>query len=186
MAEPRRCGWCGDDALYQRYHDEEWGVPQHDDVRLFEMLVLEGAQAGLSWLTILRKRAQYRQVYAGFDPRKVARFDRRKLERLLTNPGIVRNRLKVEASIQNARKYLDVQEEFGTFDRYLSNFVDGRVIRNRPKTADDVPANTPLSDEISKDLKRRGFKFVGSTIIYAFMQSVGVVDDHLRSCFKGK
>lgn len=160
-------------------------MPLHDDQRLFEMLILEGAQAGLSWLTILKKREHYRQVYAGFDPQKVARFDGRKQQRLLADPGIVRNRLKVAASVQNARSYLLLQKEFGSFDSYIWNFVDGKVIRNRPETMKDVPASTPLSDEISKDLLRRGFKFVGSTIIYAFMQSVGMVDDHVRGCFKG-
>ncbi len=180
-----RCPWCprGDD-LYVAYHDEEWGVPVHDDRRLFEMLILEGAQAGLSWRTILGKRARYREVYAGFDPTKVARFTAAKNARLLADPGIIRNRLKVEAAVDNARAFLAVQAEHGSFDAWLWSRAGGRPIRNRPRTMRDVPARTPLADALSKELKRRGFRFVGSTIVYAFLQAVGVVDDHLADCFR--
>ncbi|MGH8285055.1 MAG: DNA-3-methyladenine glycosylase I [Steroidobacteraceae bacterium] len=182
--ERRRCGWVPlADAEYVRYHDEEWGRPVHDDRLLFEMLTLEGAQAGLSWATILRKRANYRRAFAGFQPRKVARFDARKRAALLRDPGIVRNRLKIDSTVSNAQAFLEVQREFGSFDRYLWAFVENRSLRNRPKTSKDVLARTELSDRISKDLKRRGFRFVGSTIVYAFLQAVGVVDDHARSCF---
>jgi DNA-3-methyladenine glycosylase I len=169
-----------------RYHDEEWGVPVHDDNRLFEFLILEGAQAGLSWNTILSKRENYRQALAGFDPARVAKFDATKVGQLLANPGIVRNRLKIAATIENARAFLAVQREFGRFDRYLWGFVDGRPIQNEPRSHCDVPARTPLSDALSKDLKRRGFKFVGSTICYAFMQAVGMVNDHTVDCFRRK
>ncbi|MCC6783683.1 MAG: DNA-3-methyladenine glycosylase I [Planctomycetes bacterium] len=178
----RRCDWAGDDPLYVAYHDEEWGVPVHDDHRLFEMLVLEGAQAGLSWITILRKRARYREVYAGFDPAKVARFNTARNAKLLEDPGIVRNRLKVAAAVDNARAFLRVQEEHGSFDRWLWDFVDGEPIVNRPRSVAELPARTPLSDRIGKALKQRGFRFVGSTIVQAFLQAVGVVDDHLADC----
>lgn len=177
-----RCAWCGNDPLYQRYHDEEWGVPLHDDTRLFEFLILEGAQAGLSWITILKKREAYRQAYQGFDPETVARFGPREIQRLLANPGIVCNRLKIESSIGNARAFLQVQDQFCSFDRYIWDFVDGQPIINRFKTLAEVPASTPLSETISKDLKKRGFKFVGPTIIYAFMQATGMVNDHLVDC----
>jgi DNA-3-methyladenine glycosylase I len=180
----QRCSWCGQDPLYVAYHDEEWGVPLHDDRRLFEMLILEGAQAGLSWITILRKRENYRRVFAGFDPQKVARFDRRKTARLLTDPGIVRNRLKVESTIGNARAFLEVREELGSFDRYVWGFVDGKPKQNRFNKPGQVPARTKESDTLSKDLKRRGFRFVGSTICYAFMQAVGMVNDHVTGCFR--
>ncbi|MGE3173645.1 MAG: DNA-3-methyladenine glycosylase I [Planctomycetota bacterium] len=183
-AAPRRCPWCGDDPLYVAYHDDEWGVPQRDDRHLFEMLVLEGAQAGLSWITILRKREHYRRVFAGFDPNKVARFDARKRAMLLQDPGIVRNRLKIESAVTNAQAFLQLQQEHGSFAAWLWAFVDDRPLRNRPRAMTAVPARTPLSDAISKELKRRGFKFVGSTIVYAFLQAVGVVDDHLASCWK--
>ena len=183
-ASKRRCGWAVDDALIVRYHDEEWGVPVHDDVRLFELLILEGAQAGLSWRTILNKRDAYRKAYTGFDPRRVARFDAKDRARLLRDPGIVRNRLKVAASVGNAKAFLEVQRQYGSFDAYLWGFVKGRPIRNQPKTLRDLPAKTELSDAISRDLKRRGFKFVGSTIVYAFLQAVGVVNDHLTTCFR--
>ena len=166
------------------YHDKEWGVPLHEDNRLFEMLSLEGAQAGLSWITILRKRDNYRKAFVNFDPRKVARFDKRKRERLLKDPGIVRNRLKVESVVQNARAFLAVQEEFGSFDEYLWGLLDGKPTRNRFKKHGDIPAQTGESDTLSKDLKRRGFRFVGSTICYAFMQAVGLVNDHVTSCFR--
>ena len=179
-----RCGWCGTDPLYVSYHDEEWGVPVHDDQRLFEFLILEGAQAGLSWITILRKREAYRQAFAGFDPERVARFNARKVEQLLRNPGIVRNRLKVESAVKNARAFLRVQDEFGSFAAYQWPFVDGRPRQNRPRALKDIPPKTDESDALSKDLKRRGFTFVGSTIIYAHMQAVGMVNDHVVGCFR--
>jgi DNA-3-methyladenine glycosylase I len=179
-----RCGWCGTDPLYVAYHDEEWGVPVSDDRRLFEFLVLEGAQAGLSWITILRKRENYRRAFAEFDPRSVARFGARDVRRLLGDAGIVRNRLKIASAIGNARAFLRVQEEFGSFARYQWEFVGGRPIVERRRTMKDVPARTELSDAWSKDLKRRGFKFVGSTIMYAHMQAVGVVNDHVVDCFR--
>lgn len=185
MAERKRCGWArGTDSDYLRYHDDEWGCPVHDDRHLFEMLTLEGAQAGLSWSTILRKRANYRRAFARFDPKKVARFDARKRKALLADGGIVRNRLKIDSTVSNARAFLAVQREFGSFDRYLWAFVDRRPLVNRPRAMKGVPARTELSDHISKDLKRRGFRFVGSTIIYAFLQAVGVVNDHTRDCFR--
>jgi DNA-3-methyladenine glycosylase I len=179
-----RCPWCGDDPLYVAYHDEEWGVPSHDDRHLFEMLVLEGAQAGLSWITILKKRASYRAAFAGFDPKKVARFDRRKIERLLADPGIVRNRLKVESAVSNAKAFLDVQRAHGSFASWLWAFAGGKQIKNRPRTLADVPPRTELSDATSKALKKAGFRFVGSTIVYAFLQAVGVVDDHVAACWR--
>jgi len=179
-----RCGWCGTDPLYVAYHDTEWGVPVHDDRMLFEFLILEGAQAGLSWITILKKREAYRRAFAGFDAGKVARFGPRQVERLLADAGIVRNRLKIEAAINNARHFLAVQEEFGSFDEYVWRFVDGRPIVNRRKTLKQVPASTPESDALSRDLKARGFKFVGSTICYAHMQATGMVNDHLTGCFR--
>ena len=180
----RRCSWCGDDPLYVAYHDDEWGVPVHDDRRWFEFLSLEGAQAGLSWITILRKRDNYRQAFARFDPGKVARFDRRKRERLLRDRGIVRNRLKVESTVDNAKAFLRVQEEFGSFDSYIWRFVDGKPRQNRFKKLTDIPARTRQSDSMSKDLKRRGFRFVGGTICYAFMQATGMVNDHFTNCFR--
>ena len=180
----KRYGWAGSDPLYVAYHDEEWGVPVHDDGTMFEFLILEGFQAGLSWLTILRKRDAFRKAFAGFDAARVARFDRRKLERLLQNPGIVRNRLKVEAAKKNARAFLAVQKELGSFSAYLWAFVGGRPKKNRWKTLAEVPATTPESDAMSKDLKQRGFSFVGSTICYAHMQAVGIVNDHLTGCFR--
>jgi len=179
-----RCGWCGTDPLYVAYHDTEWGVPVHDDRLLFEFLILEGAQAGLSWITILKKRDAYRRAFAGFDAEKVARFGPRQVARLLADAGIVRNRLKIEAAINNAQRFLAVQEEFGSFDEYVWRFVDGRPIVNRWKTLKQVPASTPASDALSKDLKTRGFKFVGSTICYAHMQATGMVNDHLAGCFR--
>ena len=171
-------------ADYIAYHDREWGVPVHDDARLFEFLVLEGAQAGLSWSTILRKRAGYAQAFADFDASRVARFDKRKVERLMQFPGIVRNRLKIEAAIVNARRFLDVQEEFGSFDAYSWAFVGGKPIVNRWRDMKQVPATTKESDAFSKDLQRRGFKFVGSTIMYAHMQATGMVNDHVVGCFR--
>ena len=179
-----RCAWAGTDPLYVAYHDDEWGVPLHDDQRLFEMLVLEGAQAGLSWITILRKRAHYRKVFDGFDARKVARYDRRKIEALLLDPGIVRNRAKVEGTVANAKAFLATAKEHGSFDRYIWSFVGGRSIVNRPASPKQVPAQTAESQAMSKDLKRRGFTFVGPTICYAFMQACGLVDDHVMTCFK--
>jgi len=180
----KRCGWVSDDPLYAAYHDEEWGVPVHDDRVLFEFLLLEGAQAGLSWSTILRKREGYRKAFSGFDPRRVARYDRRKLERLLADPGIVRNRLKVASAVANASAFLAVQAEFGSFDAYVWRFVDGGPIRNRWRRLRDVPASTRESETLSRDLKKRGFRFVGATICYAFMQATGMVNDHLSDCFR--
>jgi len=179
-----RCEWAGSDPLYQRYHDEEWGVPLHDDRRLFEFLILEGAQAGLSWITILRKREHYREAFAGFDPERVARFNSRKLASLMEDPGIVRNRLKIESAKSNARAFLEVQAEFSSFGDYLWRFVDGAPIQNRWRSLTDIPARTDLSDALSRDLKQRGFRFVGSTICYAFMQAVGMVNDHVVKCFR--
>jgi len=180
---PIRCGWAKGE-LNIRYHDEEWGVPVHDDRTLFEFLLLEGAQAGLSWSTILNKRDNYRRAYDNFDPARVASYDSRKMKKLLADPGIVRNRLKVASSVDNAKAFLSVQEEFGTFDRYIWQFVGGKPRINRWKSLKQLPARTPESDEMSKDLKRRGFRFVGSTICYAFMQAVGMVNDHARDCFR--
>jgi DNA-3-methyladenine glycosylase I len=182
----RRCAWPGSDPLYLAYHDREWGVPVHDDRLLFEFLTLEGAQAGLSWITILRKREAYRKAFASFDPLSVARFDRAKVARLLTNAGIVRNRLKIESAITNARAFLEVQEEFGSFAAYQWRFVGGRPIRNAWKRIRDIPAGTPVSDAMSRDLKKRGFRFVGSTICYAHMQATGMVNDHTVDCFRWK
>jgi DNA-3-methyladenine glycosylase I len=184
MSKSKRCPWCGDDPLYQRYHDTEWGVPVHDDGKLFEFLILEGAQAGLSWITILKKREAYRQAFAGFDPEVVARYGQKDIDRLLANPGIVRNRLKIESSIGNARAFLEVQQQHGSFDHYIWDFVDGAPIVNQFKAMTDIPASTPLSETISKDLKKRGFKFVGPTIVYAHMQATGMVNDHLVDCFR--
>jgi DNA-3-methyladenine glycosylase I len=182
--ESSRCAWAGSDQLYQAYHDIEWGVPVHDDRLLFEFLILEGAQAGLSWITILRKRISYRAAFAGFDPEVVARFDAPKVAELLANPGIVRNRLKVESTITNAQAFLKIQEEFGSFDAYQWRFVDGSPIQNSWQSLKEVPASTPVSDALSRDLKKRGFRFVGSTICYAHMQAVGMVNDHTVDCFR--
>ena len=182
----RRCGWAGTDPLYRAYHDEEWGVPLHDDRRLFEMLILEGAQAGLSWITVLRRRERYRRAFAGFDPSKVARFDRRKVDSLLRDPGIVRNRAKVAGAVVNARAFLGVVREHGSFDRYLWGFVGRTPLQNRWRSLSEVPAETTESRALSRDLRRRGFTFVGATICYAFMQAVGMVNDHVTSCFRHK
>ena len=180
----RRCPWCLGSDLYIAYHDREWGVPVHDDRVHFEFLLLEGAQAGLSWSTILNKREAYRKAFAGFDPVKVARFGPARIEALLTDSGIVRNRLKVESAVNNARRFLAVQEEYAGFDAYVWRFVDGEPIRNRRRSVGRVPASTKESDALSRDLRQRGFKFVGSTIIYAHMQATGMVNDHLVSCFR--
>ena len=185
MAEKKRCRWASglQDPEYIKYHDEEWGRPVHDDDHLFEMLILEGAQAGLSWATILSKRTNYRKAFASFDPRKVARFDAKRRATLMQDAGIVRNRLKIDSAVTNAQAYLSVQKEFGSFDRYLWNFVDGKPVIVIRAGGEALPASTELSDRISKDLKKRGFRFVGSTIIYAFLQAVGVVNDHSQDCF---
>jgi DNA-3-methyladenine glycosylase I len=180
----QRCGWCGTDPLYVAYHDEEWGVPQHDDHRLFEKLILEGAQAGLSWITILRKREAYRRAFLGFDPEKVAAMSDAELETVLQDPGIVRNRLKVFAARKNALAFLAVQREYGSFDAFLWAFVEGRPKVNYPRTLAEVPAVTPEAETLSKALKKRGFTFVGPTIMYAYLQSMGLVDDHLTTCWR--
>ena len=179
----KRCAWAGTRDYMILYHDQEWGRPVHDDLRHFEMITLEGAQAGLSWDTILKKRTGYRKAFAGFDPKKVAVFDEKKQAELLQNPGIVRNRLKVASAIRNAKAFLDIQKEIGSFDAYIWAFADGQPIVNQWKTLSDLPAMTPLSDAISKDLKMRGFNFVGSTIIYAYLQATGLVNDHTVDCF---
>ena len=179
-----RCGWCGDDPLYVAYHDEEWGVPVYDDRTLFEFLILEGAQAGLSWSTILKKREGYRAAFEGFDPEVVARYDERKTAELLADAGIVRNRLKVASAVSNARAFLEVQVEHGSFSDYIWGFVDGAPIQNHWPTLAEIPAKTPLAETISKDLKKRGFRFVGPTIVYAHMQATGMVNDHVVDCFR--
>jgi len=182
---PKRCGWCGTDPLYVAYHDNEWGREVNDDQTMFEFLVLESAQAGLSWITILRKRENYRKAFAGFHVKKVAAFTSKDVDRLMLDAGIVRNRLKIEATINNARCFLEVQKEFGSFCDYLRSFLpDGKPIINQWKTLDEIPASTPLSDTISKDMKKRGFKFFGSTICYAHLQATGYVNDHLMDCFR--
>ncbi len=179
-----RCGWASSDPLYFAYHDEEWGVPAHDDRHLFEMLILEGAQAGLSWITILRKREAYREAFDGFDPAVVAGYGDEKIAALLADTGIVRNRLKINAAVRNARAFLDVQREHGSFDSYVWGFVGGEPRRNAWAALGELPANTPESDALSKDLKKRGFTFVGSTIVYSFMQATGMVNDHTTECFR--
>jgi len=181
--EKTRCSWSVTDPLYISYHDDEWGRPLHNDSKHFEFLVLESAQAGLSWITVLKKRENYRRLYADFDARTVAAFDRKKVDELLTDPGIIRNRLKIEASVNNAVRFLEIQHEFGSFDTYLLSFFGGRQLVNHWENLADIPARTKESDAISKDLKKRGFKFVGSTIIYAHLQAAGIVNDHLISCF---
>ena len=182
--EKATCGWAGTDQLYIDYHDKEWGVPVHDDRKIFEFLVLESAQAGLSWITILRKRENYRQAFAGFDPVKVARFDSTKVEELLQNPGIIRNRKKIESAINNAQRFLEVQKEFGSFDKYIWSFTGGRQLVNAWKDLSQLPATSPESDKLSKDLKKRGFKFLGSTTCYSHMQATGMVNDHITCCFR--
>jgi DNA-3-methyladenine glycosylase I len=178
-----RCPWSTNDPLYTLYHDREWGRPVHDDRKLFEMLILEGAQAGLSWITVLKKRENYRKAFGRFDPAKISRYSRSKIRSLLRNPGIVRNRLKIESAVTNAAAFLRIQKEFGSFDHYIWQFVGGTPKINRPRTLKEIPATSPASDAMSKDLKKRGFRFVGSTICYAFMQATGMVDDHLLGCF---
>lgn len=180
----QRCEWCGTDPLYTAYHDEEWGVPVHDDRKLFEFLILEGAQAGLSWITILRKRENYRKAFDDFNPEKIVRYDEAKIAELMANEGIIRNRRKIEAAITNAAAFLKVQKEFGSFDAYIWQFVGGKPIRNVWNSIKDVPATSPESDAMSKDMKKRGFKFVGSTICYAHMQATGMVNDHIAGCFR--
>jgi DNA-3-methyladenine glycosylase I len=184
--DKQRCAWAGSDPLYRHYHDTEWGVPLHDDRALFEFLILEGAQAGLSWITILRKRENYRAAFDGFDATRIAAYDADKIASLLQDAGIVRNRLKIEATVNNAQKFIDVQEKFGSFDAFVWQFVGGRPRQNHWRGMAEVPASTPESDAMSKELKRRGFKFVGSTICYAHMQATGMVNDHTTDCFRHK
>jgi len=181
-----RCSWAGPDPLYIKYHDTEWGLPVHDDRRWFEFLILEGAQAGLSWLTILRKRPNYRRAFDDFSPQKIAAYDTAKRKLLLSDAGIIRNKLKIDAAIQNASSFLAVQQEFGSFDRYIWQFVGGRTVKNSWQSVPQIPAATPLSAALSADLKKRGFKFVGPTICYAFMQATGLVNDHIVECFRYK
>ncbi|WP_028830262.1 DNA-3-methyladenine glycosylase I [Proteocatella sphenisci] len=178
----KRCNWCKDDPLYVKYHDEEWGVPVHDDRTLFEFLLLEGAQAGLSWITILRKREGYKKAYDDFDFQKVADYDEEKIDELLLNPGIVRNKLKVRSSINNARLFMDIQKEFGSFDSYIWGFTDNLQVENNWDDVSQMPATSELSDKVSKDLKKRGFKFTGSTIMYSYLQAVGIINDHMVWC----
>ncbi|PRX56570.1 DNA-3-methyladenine glycosylase I [Flagellimonas meridianipacifica] len=182
--DKHRCGWCEGDALYEAYHDEEWGVPVKDDAILFEFLILETFQAGLSWITVLRKRNNFRLAFDNFDYKKIAKYNPKKIDELLSNSGIIRNKLKIHATISNAQAFMKVQEEFGSFSDYIWGFVDGSPIRNSWKSYKDAPATTPLSDTLSKDLKKRGFKFVGSTVVYAHMQATGMVNDHEVSCFR--
>lgn len=184
MKDIKRCEWCTGSEIERVYHDDEWGVPLHDDRKLFEFLILEGAQAGLSWITILKKRDHYRKVFDHFDPLRVVKYSDKKIEKLLLDPGIVRNRLKVTSAVSNARFFLDVQEEFGSFDDYIWQFTDGKVIQNQWQSMSEIPANTVESDAMSKDLKARGFRFVGTTICYAFMQATGMVNDHAVDCFR--
>jgi DNA-3-methyladenine glycosylase I len=181
-----RCSWCIKDELYMQYHDEEWGTPLHNDDKLFELLCLEGAQAGLSWYTVLKKRENYRKAFDGFDAKKIAKYSEKKIETLLQNEGIIRNRLKVNAFVGNAKAFLKIKEDFGSFDKYIWQFVNGKPINNKPLTMKEVPAKTTVSDAMSKDLLKHGFKFVGSTICYAFMQASGMVNDHVKDCWKAK
>lgn len=182
--EKIRCGWCNSSELYQKYHDEEWGVPVYDDSKLFEFLILETFQAGLSWITILNKRENFRTAFDHFDYKKVANYTENKIQELLENPGIIRNKLKVYSAVSNAQAFIKVQEEFGSFSKYIWGFTNGKPIDNHRETLKDIPATTPLSDAISKDLKKRGFKFVGSTVVYAHMQATGMVNDHVEDCWK--
>ncbi|MEM7085381.1 MAG: DNA-3-methyladenine glycosylase I [Bacteroidota bacterium] len=180
----KRCSWCGEDPLYVAYHDEEWGVPVRDDERLFEFLILETFQAGLSWITVLRKRENFRKAFDNFDYKKIAGYSQKKIDLLLQDAGIIRNKLKIHATISNAAAFMKVQDEFGSFSRYIWGFVDGEPVQNSFETMNDIPANTSLSDALSKDLKKRGFKFVGTTVVYAHMQATGMVNDHVTSCFR--
>jgi len=184
MEQNTRCEWCLSDPIYMDYHDHEWGVPVHDDRRQFEFLVLESAQAGLSWLTILKRREGYKRLYSGFDTEKVASFDESKIQEMMLDPGIIRNRKKIESSINNAQKFLNIRDQYDSFCNYLWGFVDGKQVVNHFSRLTDLPATTPLSDTISKDLKQRGFKFLGSTIVYAHLQATGLVNDHLVDCFR--
>lgn len=179
-----RCDWAGNNPIYIKYHDKEWGVPVHNDRKLFEMLILEGAQAGLNWITILKKRENYKKAFDNFEPEVVAKYKTQKINKLLKDEGIVRNKLKINSAVTNAKAFLEIQNEFGSFDKYIWRFVNGKPIKNKWKKLKELPAHTPLSDKISKDLKKRGFKFVGSTICYSFMQAVGIVNDHLTNCFR--
>ena len=183
MCEKIRCSWAGSLPLYVDYHDNEWGRPVHDDIKLFEMLILDGMQAGLSWITILKKRDNFRRAFDAFDPNKVAFYDEDKIRELMACEGIIRNRLKINAAVTNAKAFLKVQEKYGSFDKFIWSYVNNMPLQNHRQKTEDIPASTPLSDQISKDLKKMGFKFVGSTIIYAFMQAAGIVNDHLTSCF---
>ena len=186
MADKKRCSWSGTEPIYIKYHDEEWGVPVHDDRHLFEMLILEGAQAGLSWITVLKKRENYRKAFDNFDAKKIAKYNEKKIEALLENEGIIRNKLKVRSTVLNAKAFLAIQKEFGSFDNYIWQFTGHKTIVNRRESIKDIPARTPESDAMSKDLLKRGFKFVGSTICYAFMQATGMVNDHMTDCFRYK
>ncbi len=184
MEEPKRCGWCLSSDLYKEYHDKEWGVPVYDDQKLFEFLILETFQAGLSWITILKKRENFQSAFDDFDYKKVAQYQEAKIQELMLDVGIIRNQLKIRAAVSNAIAFMKVQEEFGTFSKYIWNFTDGKPIDNKRKSLKEVPATSPLSDEISKDLKKRGFKFVGSTVVYAHMQATGMVNDHVEDCWR--
>ena len=184
MNEKNRCGWCLSSDLYKKYHDEEWGVPVYEDQKLFEFLILETFQAGLSWITILKKRENFQSAFDDFNYKKVANYPEEKIQELMLNAGIIRNQLKIRAAVSNAVAFMKVQEEFGSFNKYIWNFTDGKPIDNKRQSLKEVPATTPLSDEISKDLKKRGFKFVGSTVVYAYMQATGMVDDHIAACWK--
>lgn len=184
MTNKIRCNWCLSDPLYIKYHDEEWGIPVHDDRKLFEFLILEGAQAGLSWITVLKKRENYRKAFDNFDFEKIVKYDEEKIEELLGNEGIIRNKLKIKSTILNAQKFIEIRKEFGSFDKYLWSFIDEKQIINNWKELKQIPARTEISDKISKDLIKRGFKFVGTTIIYAYMQAIGMVDDHIESCWR--
>lgn len=186
MEKLKRCGWCEGDSLYEAYHDEEWGVPVYDDKTIFEFLLLETFQAGLSWITILKKRENFRKAFDDFDYQRIAKYSEEKVQELLNNPGIIRNKLKVRSAITNARAFMEVQEEFGSFSNYIWNFVDGKPIQNKVENYKEAPPTTEISDKLSKDLKKRGFKFVGSTVIYAHMQATGMVNDHEETCFRNK
>jgi DNA-3-methyladenine glycosylase I len=181
-----RCKWAGSDLLYQRYHDKEWGVPVHNDKKLFEFIILEGAQAGLSWITVLKKRQAYREAFDKFDFNKIAKYDEKKVAELLSNAGIIRNQLKIRSAIRNAKAFIEIRKEFGTFNKYIWQYVDGKPLQNNWKSMKELPATSSLSDEVSKDLKRRGFNFVGSTIVYSHMQATGMINDHTTDCFRHK